>query len=418
MKYVTLVLAATSAAALAGPTTNLGSSLLEYSGASGGQGVNGWQYGYYNRSGDAGGVYSGAEFQPLPHNGGSGWALGGNPPWTSIGGNQDGHPNSVGNGGEHWVVRRYTVQPGEGGGLAEINWLLRKSNPNCGDGVAGFIYHNGTLLDSVNVGFNDTAGALRKTVTPTFISPGDTIDIMLSPLDPNNDGCDGSLFYMEMNRQNVFSGIATTAFADSLADFGQNTNGWTYGYYNTTANGSPGPGEFIPFDGSAWNGASWDLNPAASGPWSEITADGGHPNGTNSAPGEEHWVTRRYTIQPGEEGTIIAEWNLAKSNTGGGAGTSVHILWNGVEVASTGVQGTDGLGFTGRIDLPGTQVGDTIDIALAPQGLDAELFGSGDNADGADGSRFGLRLYAVPEPAVHIGILLALSVFALRRGRK
>ncbi len=418
MKFRLFVFAASSAAALAGPTTNLGSSLLEYSGASDGQGANGWQYGYYNRSLDPGGDYSGSEFQQMPHNGGSGWALGGNPPWTSIGGNQDGHPNSEGNGGEHWVVRRYTVQPGEGGGLAEINWLLRKTNPNCGDGVSGFIYHNGTLLDSANVAFNDTAGVYRKTLTSSVLNPGDTIDILLSPLDPNNDGCDGSQFFMEMSRQNIYNGIATTLFADSAADFGENTNGWTYGYYNTTLNGSPAPGGFIPFSSGAWNGTFWDLNPAASGPWSEINATGGHPNGTNSAPNEEHWVTRRYTIQPGEEGNIIAEWNLAKGNTGGGAGTSVHILWNGVEVASTGVEGFDGLGFTGRLALPGTQVGDTIDIALAPQGLDAELFGAGDNSDGADGSLFGMRLYTVPEPAVHMVILLVLSAFALRRGRK
>ena len=405
-----IILAGLTLTSVAG-TTNIGSSLLEYSGT---QGTNGWTYGYYDRTGDAGGIYSGTEFQALPSNGGGGYALGGNPPWTGIFNNIDAHPNSTGNGGEHWVIRRYTVGAGEGGEI-ELNWLLRKGNVNCGDGVSGYVYHNGTLVDTANVAFNDPAGVFRKAVIP-LANPGDTIDLMLSPLSPGNDGCDGSQFFMDLNRRNSYSGLTTTMFADSVTDFGQNTNGWTYGYYNTTLNGPPGPGEFIPFNSSAWNGSTWDLNPAASGPWSEITNAGGHPNGTNSAPGEEHWVTRRYTIQPGEDGDVMAEWNIAKGNPNGG-GTSVHILYNGVEVSSTGVEGFDNLGFTGRFAFADTQVGDTIEIALAPQGLDAQLFGAGDNSDGSDSSLFGMKLYSIPEPAVQAAILSVMACFALRRQR-
>lgn len=410
--FTTVVALGMASGSALAQTTNITSSTLEYSGT---QGANGWNYGYYNRTTDGDALYSGAEFQNLPSNGGGGYALGGNPPWTGIFNNVNGHPNSVGNGGEHWIVRRYTVGAGEGGAAFDINWLIRKSNPNCGDGITGYIYHNGTQIDTSTIAFDNSTGALRKAIIP-LVNTGDTIDLMLSPNDPNNDGCDGSDFFMDINRRNVYSGITTTLFADSVADFGQNTNGWTYGMYDITANGSPGPGEFQPFASSVWNGTSWDVNPAAAGPWTEISATGGHPNGTNSG-GVEHWATRRYTIQPGEDGNVIVDWEILKANTGGGAGTSVHILWNGVEVASTGVQGFDGLGFSGSLALPGTQVGDTIDIALAPQGLDAQLFGAGDNSDGADGSNFSMRISTVPEPATAGIMLLALGVLNRRRRR-
>lgn len=395
----------------AAQTTNVGSSLLEYSGT---QNTNGWSYGYYNRSSDGDATYSGTEFQLMPGNGSS-YALGGNPPWTSIGNGLDAHPNSTANGGEHWVVRRYTVGAGESGAF-DINWLLRKSNPNCGDGVTGYLFHNGTQVDSATIAFNDSTGVFRKASIPT-VNVGDTIDLMLSPNDPGNDGCDGSQFMMDLNRINTYPGLATTTqFANSVTDFGNNTNGWTYGYYDITANGAPDAGDFIPFNSSSWNGSIWDLNPAASGPWTEVTAVGGHPNGTNSAPGAEQWVTRRYTIQPGEDGDVMVEWDVAKGNPFGG-GTSVHILWNGVEVGSTGVRGSDTLGFSGKLALADLEVGDTIDIALAPQGLDAQLFGSGDNGDGSDASLFSMRLYSIPEPATGLLAFASAGLLLMRRRR-
>ena len=93
----------------------------------------------------------------------------------------------------------------------------------------------------------------------------------------------------------------------------------------------------------------------------------------------------------------------------------MHILRNGIEVASTGVEGFDGLGFSGSLAIADAQVGDTIDIALAPQGMDAQLFGAGDNSDGADGSLFSMRIYSVPEPAAAGLLALALGALNLRR---
>ncbi|MBP7949704.1 MAG: hypothetical protein KA004_08610 [Verrucomicrobiales bacterium] len=398
-----------SLSAWAGPTTNMGSSLLEYSST---QGTNGWNYGYYNRTTDPGGVYSGTEFVLMPTDGGGGYAVGGNPPWTSISSNLGGHPNLDGTNGEHWIIRRYTVGAGEGGAV-DLNWLVSKGNVGCGDGVTGMVYHNGSLVDSASVAFDNGTGVYRKAAIP-MVSPGDTIDMIVSP-GTGTDWCDGSNFRMEMNRVNVYSGLTTTLIADSRSDFGQNTNGWTYGIYDITANGSPGPGEFQPFDGSAWTGSSWDL-PGGGAPWTGIDANGGHPNGTNN--GVEHWATRQYTIGAGEEGLILLEWDLSKANASGGGGTSVHILHNGTEVASTGVEGWDNLGFMGRLLIPGVAVGDTLAIALAPQGLDVELFGTGDIGDGNDGSIFGMKIYSVPEPGVQSVLLFVLGTLVLRRQRR
>jgi hypothetical protein len=101
-------------------------------------------------------------------------------------------------------------------------------------------------------------------------------------------------------------------FADSFDDWSvtgtQGEKNWFNGYYNKTrdANGTYQAGDFIPFTNSAgpaggavspsgnhWTGTQWDLTTAASGPWTELGRDNTHPNGTNSAPGEEEWTIRR-----------------------------------------------------------------------------------------------------------------------------
>lgn len=403
----TLLLSTAGTMVVSAQTTNVGNSRLEYTNVQGG---NGWNYGYYNRSVDGDATYSGAEFTAMPVSGG-GFALGGFPPWTSISDALGGHPNGINSGAEHWVIRRYTVTAADVGGAVDLKWFIGKSNPNCGDGVTGYVYHNGTQVDSSAIAFDNSTGTLKSVSIPT-VGLGDTIDLMVAP-NAANDFCDGTNFWMDLNRRNTYSGITTTLVANSVTDFGQNTNGWTYGLYDITANGLPGPGEFIPFSPTSWNGSYWDLaTPAA--PWTEIGAGGGHPNGTNN--GSEHWATRRYTVQPGENGDLLLEWDISKGNPSGG-GTSVHILYNGVEISSTGVRGDDTIGWTASLALPDTNVGDTIDIALAPTGLEVELGLNNNRDDGADGSNFAMRIYMVPEPSSSLVLLSSLALLSARRRR-
>ncbi len=391
-------------------STVVAHSTYEYTNS---QGFHNWSYGYYDRTADGNATYDAADFQALPVSGG-GFAVGGNPPWTSISNGLDAHPNGTNSGNEQWVIRRYTVEPGASGTL-NVNWFGSKSNTFCGDGVVVSLYRNGVAVDSAQtVAFNDGVG-FNRTVN-IVASVGDVIDVVLAP-NGGGDPCDGSRFGMGVLQNNAVSFTTNgPAFANSVTDFGQNTNGWTYGYYDITANGAPdaGGGDFIAFSGASWNGSYWDLaSPAA--PWTEVTAVGGHPNGTNN--GAEQWATRRYTIQPGEAGDIVVDWDLAKGNPAGN-GTGVHILKNGVEVDYRAVAGDDTAGVHRAILVPGAQVGDVIDIALDPKGLGSYLGVGGYTDDGADSSTFSARLYlaAVPEPGV--GALAGVALAGLLRRRR
>ncbi len=391
--------------------TNLASSIPQFSNV---QGTNGWTYGYYNRTGDGNATYSGSEFQPMATSGG-GYALGGNPPWTSIGGSTDGHPNGTGStpNQEHWIIRRFTVPAGQTGNF-DAHWLVRKTNGDGGDGVGGMVFHNGTLVDSVIVAATDTTGTVRN-ATMTGVQPGDTIDLIVSPNAPDNDGFDGSAFYMGINRNTFISIPRTNVIADSVADFGQNTNGWNYGQYTLNAAGDPGG--FQNFDASAWSGSHWDANAAPAAPWTEITATGGHPNSNNSDASPidgEVWATRRYTIQSGEEGSVLVDYNLSKAPFNDG--TTVHVLHNGVVVQSTGMDGWDSMGWNGSL-LLNVNANDTIDIALSPQGSGDLLGIAGYRKDWSDSSIFGMSIYSVPEPASS-GLALTAAVGVMLRRRR
>ena len=185
--------------------------------------------------------------------------------------------------------------------------------------------------------------------------------------------------------------------ADSQAEFSgtQGQDGWSYGYYNTTVNGSPTDGSsLIPFNGGAgggpwngttqqWTGTEWRLHFNAPGPWTSVNAVIGHPNGTNSAPGHEHWATRRWVVEPGQSGDLVVNWTLAAQNLGS-TGTTLHVLHNGV-IVDSGVTNL-AAGVSGSVVIPKAQVGDWIDLALTPVGVD------GDPRDFSDGSFFGATI--------------------------
>ncbi len=172
----------------------------------------------------------------------------------------------------------------------------------------------------------------------------------------------------------------------------QGHNDWTYGYFNLTADPTdlftPRPGvydsvDMIPFDTATMWRPNWRVAPNGA-PWTFVAQQDTHPNGTNSAPNEEHWTIRRYTVQPGDvgNGNFGVAWQAAAQNLGGGNGTESKIFYTpsatGItqEIASQLIGGRDGGGVYGGAVFSGVQAGDTFDIALTPNG-----------ADSSDGSR-------------------------------
>jgi hypothetical protein len=167
--------------------------------ASGNQGTNGWFYGFYDATADANGMYEAGDFQafagPTWIWTGSQWdennADGDNVPWTEVA-QTGGHPNGDNNGVVHNAIRRWVVDTA---GLADIEYNISKTNPNCGNGTTALLYHNGNELASTTVAFDDSVGVVN-TVQAT-LAVGDSIDIALSPLGTDGslaDGCDGSAF--------------------------------------------------------------------------------------------------------------------------------------------------------------------------------------------------------------------------------
>ncbi len=380
--------AGTSSSAMAAGGT-LADSLGDFGGVQGGSN---WLYGQYNRTADGNGIYEIGDFQDFPNDGGAfgptnfftgntGGAYGfyddpiSNPPWTELGNNFS-HPNT--GGSENWTMRRYVA---ETSGNISLNWFLRKSNVNCGDGVAGSVYLNGVQIDTASIAFNDSAG-VNKTLNLN-ISAGDILDFSLAPL--ANDGCDGCTLGANIKLNNVVQ------IANSITEFSgtQGQNNWTHGWYNKTGDGdaSYAAGDFTAFTAGEFNGTNFAL--AGPPPWTTLGAADAHPNGINSSPNQEHWVVRRYEAEVA--GDLLVEWNLRKTNPFG-EGVSGGVYVNGVLYDEASVHGGDTTGRTRGIVVPGVNVGDKIDIFLSPVGND------GNPSDGADGSAFSANIFRILPP--------------------
>ena len=158
------------------------------------------------------------------------------------------------------------------------------------------------------------------------------------------------------------------------------------GYRNYTLDGGgedydPDAG-FSAFDQAThWRGAGWRLVPD-NAPWTTLNAEDAHPNGTNSAPNEEHWAIRRWEVPATQ--LIKVTWNLRKTNLNGtGVSGSLHV--EGVQVDTATIAGGDGVGVS-RTAYINVEAGNRIDLALTPVGV------GGDRTDGADGSAFSMTI--------------------------
>ncbi len=172
--------------------------------------------------------------------------------------------------------------------------------------------------------------------------------------------------------------------ADSFEDWStsgiQGERDWFNGYYNLTRDGDGryDTSDFIAFRrADHWTGNSWDLLNASAGPWTFIGRDGNHPNGTNSAPNEEHWTIRRWRSDIA--GTVFITWHMRKTNLNGN-GVGGKLFVDGREVDSAVIAGNDGTGVT-RDVIAAVSVGSFVDLALTPNGH-----------DGSDGSANWLRI--------------------------
>ncbi|MDG2124864.1 MAG: hypothetical protein P8J87_14265, partial [Verrucomicrobiales bacterium] len=178
--------------------------------------------------------------------------------------------------------------------------------------------------------------------------------------------------------------IANSEFDFTIDDVQGDDNGWLYGYRNVTVDGKgvnyDAEDDFIAFEPEHWNGR-WDLGGGA--PWTEVSATGGHPNGTNN--GEEHWPMYRWVAGVDTPTPVLLTWNLRKSNANGGNGTSVGLYLNGTFLSGGAVGGTDGIGRYGS-HYAVINPGDIVDLTLKPAGP------NGVPADGSDGSFFGLSV--------------------------
>ncbi len=415
--------------------------------ATGMQGENEWFNGYYNATLDlneGNGEYDLDDFEEFDSAYwiGSSYDLGaGVAPWTLLG-RETTHPNGTNqaapNNVEHWTIRRWfcTADDDE----AAIIWQMRKENTGCGDGVVGYLYLNGELIDSETIAGGDGVG-IRK-VLVLSLSDGDIIDLALAP--NANDSCDGTYNRLTIEDEvpdsdndgspdnidncpntpnedqadadndglgDVCDNCPDTqnpdqldqdedgrgdacdpAIADSVLDWTgnglQGENNWYFGSYNLTIDQTEGDGvydmdDFEEFSLDMWRGTQWRTVPS-SAPWTTIGQINIHPNGTNSSPYEEQWAIRRY-VSDADHGEVAVWWHIAAENTGGGTGTTAILFLNGEELQRATIGGTDSEGVT-RAAVAELNNGDVLDLALTPAGPD------GDRSDGSDGSFTWLRI--------------------------
>jgi hypothetical protein len=219
--------------------------------------------------------------------------------------------------------------------------------------------------------------------------------------------------------------------ADSLAEFSgeQGEENWFYGYYDQLEDALDGDAiygqeDFIPFlnDGSEivsaddefgawkdwenhWDGTKWDLldnGAVAHGPWTEVTAGGGHPAANAQGDEEVHWAIRRWVSDHEGDLKILGLFNNGSTS---GDGTVGRIFLDGEEIWSEVSNGT-----SVPIDVDVTlAIGSVLDFAIDPDGggnfdPDDPEGTIGLVLDGSDGTTFNLRLQELIEFIPDIGI--------------
>jgi hypothetical protein len=344
------------------------------------QGLRGWSYGFWNQTADGDGIFAPEEFTPFPRNTPEGNTVSATNAWDGgrwrsaaaplVEVTQNGGKPQV-TGGTTWAIRRWTSTRA---GPVRLMGVI--GHQGGGDGITGRLLVDGVELTSRAV-TNLTVG--YSVVAQLAI--GTRVDLVL---DPNADetGDADALFTCNI----AVAAPGTEIVADSSAQWAsgvQDAQGWSYGYYNRSADGD---GEYAPedtvFTDPQWtlSAGGWLLGPGDP-PWTRVGQETAHPNGTNN--GDEHWAVKRWTSTVA--GMASLDWQVSKQASGGN-GVTLRVFHNGREVDSAALVGTDRLGVTRTTVLAGLQLGDVIDLALSPVGV------TGDGGDGNDGSTFSARV--------------------------
>lgn len=212
--------------------------------------------------------------------------------------------------------------------------------------------------------------------------------------------------------------------ADSIGDFSgvQGQDGWTYGYFDTTANGAYSVGGFVEFAlfdvmENRWKASDGQVG-AQNNVYLSLDSVGGHPNGIGPDDQDANiWAVRRYTSEVA--GPVRVDFDLHKVNTQNlnAGGITGHVFVDGVERFTQFIANDDGLGVQGSLFLD-VVVGTRIDFAIDPTGLPTNR--DGPQSARADGSQFSALIVTrgVAEPGGAALVVLALAVLTLRAWRQ
>ena len=198
------------------------------------------------------------------------------------------------------------------------------------------------------------------------------------------------------------SASADTIVADSVADFSgtQGQNSWYYGYKNGNL-ASYSLTSFTQFSYFV-DGVAWKYIKDGGAPWTQLWADGGHPNGPNS--GTAQVAVRRWISEI--DGKVSIAGVLADTHPCCDNGVRGAIFIDGIDVWSASI--ADG-GSTNFSFGASVARGSRVDFVLDPNGTDS-----------ADSTRFSARITsAVPEPETYAMLLAGLGLMGgIARRRK
>ena len=202
------------------------------------------------------------------------------------------------------------------------------------------------------------------------------------------------------------SAASAGVIADSVQEFSgvQGQDNWFYGYYDGDGGTPFSNSDFEEF--SNFSGRVWSIQLGCGGYWTQLYAEGGHPNGTNTSGGRQevvHWAVRRWVSDV--SGPITITGNMSDRYTSSyGNGVVCHIIIGGEQILTQTISRNDTTGVDYEVSA-NVGIGSSVDFAIDPRG----------NNDHGDHTRFTAVL--TPEPAT-LSLLAVGGLAVMARRRK